>query len=402
MGSIERAVKWVRRNPVVAAAALAVLLVTVLGVAGIVWKYLDAEWQKGIALQEAAKAERASDYLVSIFKLADDNGQRGTKTARQILDGAEKDIPREFADQPELRDKLLKQIGDVYDTITAASPLAMILEASGTVQLRSNRNPNQRAVPQALLYTGDRLTLADDAQVQLLVLSDWHKERLRPGTEATVRRKGCEQADAVTERDQGPLMTFVRLPKGTFYMSWGSDDGKGGRIKKGVKTEIAKDFEIAVHDVTQGQWEAVMGDNPSFHTRVKDIPDEERKLFPAENVSWDDAQAFIQKLNEKERASGFLYRLPTAAEWEYACRGGAASEEKCSHHFYFDKPTDDLSSEQANFNGEAPFGIAPKGKNLGARRGSARIHRTSWGCATCTATYTNGATTSGLRGARAE
>ena len=139
-----------------------------------------------------------------------------------------------------------------------------------------------------------------------------------------------------------------------------------------MKTEIKEDFEIAVHAVTQGQWQAVMGNNPSYFSRkgagrrrVKDISDEELKLFPVENVSWDDAQEFIKKLNEKERGRGYLYRLPTEAEWEYACRGGATSEEECSYHFYFDKPTNDLSSEQANFNGDYPFGKAPKGKYLG-------------------------------------
>ena len=83
-----------------------------------------------------------------------------------------------------------------------------------------------------------------------------------------------------------------------------------------------------------------------------------------ENVSWNDAQEFIKKLNEIERGRGYVYRLPTEAEWDYACRGGAASEEECAYHFYFAAPTNDLSSAQANLNGNSPFGKAPKGQFL--------------------------------------
>ena len=100
----------------------------------------------------------------------------------------------------------------------------------------------------------------------------------------------------------GPLgMKFVPLPKATFYMGW---NGEKGSAKK---TEIKEDFEIAVHTVSQGQWQAVMGKNPSWFSRdgggkdkVKDIKDEELKLFPVENVPWQDAQELIKKLNERE------------------------------------------------------------------------------------------------------
>jgi formylglycine-generating enzyme required for sulfatase activity len=165
----------------------------------------------------------------------------------------------------------------------------------------------------------------------------------------------------------GPLgMKFVPLPKATFYMGW------NGQKDSTKKTDIKEDFEIAIHTVTQGQWQDVMGKNPSWFSRdgkgkdkVKDIKDEDLKHFPVEMVSWNEAQEFIKKLNEKEKGSGYEYRLPTSAEWEYACRGGATSEEECSYHFYFAKPTNDLSSTQANFNGNSPFGKGEKGPHLG-------------------------------------
>jgi len=97
---------------------------------------------------------------------------------------------------------------------------------------------------------------------------------------------------------------------------------------------------------------------------VKDIPDADLKQFPVENVSWDDVQKFLEKLNAREKDKGFRYRLPREDEWEYACRGGATSERDCDFDFYFSQRTNDLSSEQANFDGRNPAGNAPKGKYL--------------------------------------
>jgi formylglycine-generating enzyme required for sulfatase activity len=173
-------------------------------------------------------------------------------------------------------------------------------------------------------------------------------------------------ADPPKPKD-GPLgMKFVPLPKATFYMGWDSKD------KETTKTEIKEDFEIAVYTVTQEQWQKLMGDNPSYFSRagdskasVKDIKDEDLKHFPVESVSWDDTQKFIKKLNEAEKGKGWKYRLPTEAEWEYACRGGATSKEDCSYDFYFAKPTNNLSSKEANFKGDEPAGKAEKGPFLG-------------------------------------
>jgi formylglycine-generating enzyme required for sulfatase activity len=160
-------------------------------------------------------------------------------------------------------------------------------------------------------------------------------------------------------------MKFVKVPKGTFWMS---KDYKHAQ----VQVEIKADFELAAYTVTQELWEAVMGNNPSYFARqgkgkdlVKDIADADLKRFPVERVSWHEVQEFLMKLNEREKGKGWLYRLPTEAEWEYACRNASTTKEDCSFDFYFDKPTNDLSSTQANFDGNEPAGKAAKGPFLG-------------------------------------
>jgi formylglycine-generating enzyme required for sulfatase activity len=160
-------------------------------------------------------------------------------------------------------------------------------------------------------------------------------------------------------------MKFVKVPKGTFWMGWDSDS------KQSKQVAIKQDFELAAYMVTQEQWEAVMGNNPSFFSRqgkgkdmVKDISDADLKRFPLENAPWNDVQEFLRKLNAREQGKGWLYRVPTEAEWEYACRNALTTKEDCSYDFYFDKPTNDLSSKQANFNGKFPAGKGEKGPNL--------------------------------------
>jgi formylglycine-generating enzyme required for sulfatase activity len=375
VGRMERALKWTKRRPALAA-LVGVTLLAVVALANLSASLVDArnyaenrreeaERLSGLALEDSQKALQARDFLVSIFQRAETDVKGGDVTVRQLLEEAEMRIPAEFAGQRELRADLVSVLRKVKRGIGRRVPQAMILEVRGKVTLHSHQGEPKRVAPQVLLTLDDRVSLGRDGQVQLVFLSDLHKERLRPGWEVTIDYKGCQPPDAVRERDPNVLMTFVRLPKGTFYMGW---DGP----KKGVKTQIKGEFEIAVHDVTQGQSQAVMGNNPSWFSRkgngrndVVDISDEELKLFPVENVSWNDVQEFLKKLNKKERWRGYVYRLPTEAEWEYACRGGATSEEECSYHFYSDKPTNDLSSEQANFNGNSPFGKAPKGKYLG-------------------------------------
>jgi formylglycine-generating enzyme required for sulfatase activity len=379
VGAVERTWKWARRRPALAALMgvllLALVSLSVLSVSLVAArndaeeKRKDAEQKGQVAREkeaeapkEADKATKARDFLASMFELSDQEKQ-GYFTPFQLIDRAEQRLPTQFADYPELRADLITTLEDARTGL--GTPAAMLLEVDGVVELRLRKGETKQAARNLLLYPGDRLNVATDANVRLVVLSDLHQEWLTPGREATVGRQGCRPAEAVGRRSNDIMMTFARLPKGTFYMGW---NGNPGSAKK---AEIKEDFEIAMHDLTQGQWQAVMGNNPSAFSRqgvsrgfVSGISDEELKLFPVEMVSWDDARMFIKKLNEKERGSGYLYRLPTQAELEYACRGGATSEAECSWHFYFNQPSNDLSSEQANFNGAYPCGNAPKGKYL--------------------------------------
>jgi formylglycine-generating enzyme required for sulfatase activity len=146
-------------------------------------------------------------------------------------------------------------------------------------------------------------------------------------------------------------MEFVIVPKGKSWLGGGKDNLGTRRV------EIPADFYLGRYEVTQEEWEKVMGENPSHFSRtgggrdaVKDISDADLKRFPVERVSWDDCQIFVAKLNQREKESGWVYRLPTSTEWEYACRGGPMlNKTDSAFDFYFAKPTNNLLLEKANF-----------------------------------------------------
>ena len=115
----------------------------------------------------------------------------------------------------------------------------------------------------------------------------------------------------------GEQMVHVR--GGTFKMGCTAEQDDCGDEEKPVHRVQVSDFEIGKYEVTQEVWEAVMGKNPSAFA----LDDEDYSQHPVENVSWNDVQAFLKKLNEM---TGAGYRLPTEAEWEYAARGGQRSK----------------------------------------------------------------------------
>ncbi|TES88542.1 MAG: formylglycine-generating enzyme family protein, partial [Desulfobacteraceae bacterium] len=109
-------------------------------------------------------------------------------------------------------------------------------------------------------------------------------------------------------------MQFVYIKPGTFIM--GSPQIESGRDKDETvhRVTLTKGFYLQTTELTQWQWEKVMGYNPSYFKACGDN-------CPMEMVSFEDAQAFIRKINQLEGTN--KYRLPTEAEWEYACRAGS-------------------------------------------------------------------------------
>ena len=109
-------------------------------------------------------------------------------------------------------------------------------------------------------------------------------------------------------------MEFAYAPAGSFQM--GSDKGSSMELPIHQVT-LAHGFYVGRYEVTQGQWQKVMGSNPSFLYQCGEN-------CPVEEVSWNDAQEFIKKLNAMN--DGYIYKLPSEAEWEYACRAGTTGD----------------------------------------------------------------------------
>ena len=110
-------------------------------------------------------------------------------------------------------------------------------------------------------------------------------------------------------------MEFVRIPAGCFLMGSPKDEEDRYANERQHEVRISKGFWLGKYEVTQREWKAVMGGNPSCFKKCG-------SESPVEWVSWWDTRKFIEKLNERESGSGYVYRLPTEAEWEYAARAG--------------------------------------------------------------------------------
>ena len=163
-------------------------------------------------------------------------------------------------------------------------------------------------------------------------------------------------------------LAMVWIPPGEFVM--GSPLGEDGRDADETqhRVTLTKGFWLGKYEVTQGEWEKVMGRNPGNRRVVG-------RDLPADYMSWSDAIDFCRKLTEGESRggripAGYEYTLPTEAQWEYACRANTQGA-------FVDGNS--LSSRKANFDGNFPYGKAEKGAFLGRTIKVGSYNPNTWG-----------------------
>ncbi|MGO8746695.1 MAG: SUMF1/EgtB/PvdO family nonheme iron enzyme [Thermoguttaceae bacterium] len=204
-----------------------------------------------------------------------------------------------------------------------------------------------------LMMDGSTRFVPDQVDMNL-----WHAIHSRESRETPLesaiapqrREERQERDESLIPNPQSPIQPFAnsigmklaRIPVGEFTMGLPDQGQDRPDPETGVppdvpphRVRITKDFCIGVLEVTQGQYERVMGVNPSWHSPggggKAEIVDQDFRQFPVEQVSWTDAARFCRQLSalRDEQAAGRRYRLPTEAEWEYACRAGSAAPFAC-------------------------------------------------------------------------
>ncbi|HEY9802457.1 MAG TPA: SUMF1/EgtB/PvdO family nonheme iron enzyme [Leptolyngbyaceae cyanobacterium] len=173
-------------------------------------------------------------------------------------------------------------------------------------------------------------------------LKTFQFEVVKVDTQGKITSRRNEKAQYfVEDLGNGVTLEMVQIPGGTFTM--GSPQGEAERYtdESPQHQVTVPGFFMGKYEVTQAQYQAIMGANPSYFQGEK---------RPVENVSWDDAVEFCNRLSHK---TGKTYRLPSEAEWEYACRARTTTP------FYFGET---ITTDLVNYNGNNPYGAAPKGE----------------------------------------
>ena len=260
----------------------------------------DAERQKA---EKIAEAEARKQARVAATQKA---AAEQTARERQLREQADHDA-WEFAEDADTEASYRKYLSKYPKALHAAAAQAK-LEVFEKKRADEERKQREAARKKEEAEAGRRAAQRAEEKAEAeRKAKEAEEKRQREDTER--KRREAEEAEKKNDPFHGLM---VPIKGGAFDM--GDTFGDGYANERPVHRVVVEDFQLCKYPVTQAQWKAIMGDNPSFF-KGDDLP--------VENVSWNDAQTFIKKLNEK---TGQKYRLPTEAEWEYAARGGNQSK----------------------------------------------------------------------------
>ena len=164
---------------------------------------------------------------------------------------------------------------------------------------------------------------------------------------------------------KGVKMKFCWIPPGKATLGSPATEKERVAAKEAEHEFTTKGFWLGKYEVTQEQWEVLMGENPSWFSKngggKENVKGQDTSEYPVEQVSWTDCQLFLKRLNNAAKQTGALgkgeFVLPHEDEWEYACRGGKGNQQA----FYFGNM---LNGTQANCDGNSPYGTTTKGPCL--------------------------------------
>lgn len=285
---------------------------------GVVWRATDSTLDELVALKFLPE-------IVARDSVAIDELKEETRRARRLThpnivrihdflqDEHQAAVSMEFVAGATLAQQRLEQPGKVAATSTKSTR-----NESGkggrTVPVESRPSTQtQKAKSKTSIY----IALGAAVLASVLAYLFWPKSEV--GSSGALEKiRGTELAQAMTI--PGLNLTLQPIPPGTFIM--GNASSSWTNEKPATNVTITKAYWLGKTEVTQEQWQAIMGTNPSNFKGAG---------LPVEQVSWTDAMEFCQKLTERERAGGrlpkgYVYTLPTEAQWEYACRSGTTGD----------------------------------------------------------------------------
>ena len=239
-----------------------------------------------------------------------------------------------------------------------------------SAQITEMRQPLDSTAARSDDSLDDILALVREKEQQQRRLEEFEKKRRKEEAKrlAEIQRLKAAEKEQFVKRlkeDRGIVnsigMKFVMIAGGSFIMGSPADDSRRVSDERLHRVTISKPFYLQTTEVTQGQWMRVMGNNPSYFRNCGDD-------CPVERVSWIEVQEFIRRLNEMEGTD--KYRLPTEAEWEYACRAGNTTLFHTGNC---------ISIDQANYDGNHPMPGCPKGEYRETTIRVGSFEPNSWG-----------------------